>query len=104
VNVPLPQPAAKSADLSNLIALRDVPSLLPRRGGKKIHLATLTRWRLSGRLPCLKLGDRYYVTPETLASLCQPGNPPPLPKRERASTASASQRWARDFLASRGLG
>lgn len=31
-----------------LVALRDVPALLPRRDGKKVHYSTVYRWATKG--------------------------------------------------------
>jgi len=64
--------AASAADLSSLISLTDAPDYLPKCRGKPVRPATLHRWRLAGRLPCVRIGRRWYVTPETIASLAQP--------------------------------
>lgn len=48
------------------IALRDVPKILPRRNGKKIHIATVFRWArkgLGGRvLQSRLIGGVRYTT------------------------------------------
>ena len=93
-------------DLSELIALCDLPRLLPRRGGKRIHLGTLHRWRLAGKLPCVRIGTHYYVRCETLDALLQPGNPPPVQTataRAQERAAEKSRAWAREYLAARGF-
>lgn len=49
-----------------LIALRDVPSLLPRRRGKKVHYSTVFRWATRGArgavLPTRLVGGVRYTT------------------------------------------
>lgn len=60
-------------DVNNeeLIRIREVPNLLPRRpGGRKIHLSAVYRWISRGvggtRLESIKLGGSTYTTREAL--------------------------------------
>lgn len=54
-----------------LIPLREVPGLLPRRDGKKIHIRTVYRWVNRGvrgkKLETIRVGGPYYTTAEALA-------------------------------------
>lgn len=54
-----------------LIPLREVPGLLPKRDGKKIHIRTVYRWVHRGvrgkKLETIRVGGPYYTTSEALA-------------------------------------
>jgi hypothetical protein len=59
----------------NLIALRDVPSLLPRRRGKKTHYSTVYRWVTKGargkKLESRLVGGVRYTTRAALHQFLQ---------------------------------
>lgn len=61
-----------SIDLQNekLVAIGEVPSLLPRRRGKKTHYQTVWRWATKGIngkiLATVKLGGVRYTSVEAL--------------------------------------
>lgn len=61
---------AFEAKYENLIALTDVPRLLPRRHGKHYHLATIYRWVRHGvrgrKLLVVMIGGVAYCTPQSL--------------------------------------
>ncbi|GJM20470.1 MAG: hypothetical protein DHS20C15_03850 [Planctomycetota bacterium] len=54
-----------------LVHLREVPDLLPRRRGRKVHLSTVYRWTDRGvggtKLETLKVGGVAYTSQEALA-------------------------------------
>lgn len=56
---------------NDLIALRDVPSHLPRRNGKKTHYSTVYRWMTKGArgrvLESRLLGGVRYTTRDALS-------------------------------------
>lgn len=64
------------AELKDLIPLTEVPKLLPRRGGKKVHIKTVRRWVLKGlkgrRLRAVRVGGRYYVSKACLHEFLNP--------------------------------
>jgi hypothetical protein len=66
---------APPPNLAELIPLKDVPGLLPRQAGKKVHVATIYRWCFSGRLQAVKIAGRYYTTREAIAALAEPVQP-----------------------------
>ncbi len=53
------------------IALSEVPALLPRRRGKKVHYLTVWRWATKGlrgkKLQSVKVGRTRYTTHEAIA-------------------------------------
>ena len=55
----------------SLVHLREVPDLLPRRRGRKVHLSTVYRWTDRGvggtKLETLKVGGVAYTSQEALA-------------------------------------
>lgn len=68
-------------DLASLIPFAAACKMLPSsRPGKKLHLATLHRWRLAGRFEAVRLGSMWYIHRSELARLAQPWRaPPPIP-------------------------
>jgi len=56
---------------SSVVALRDLPDLLPRRRGRKVHLSTIYRWADRGvggiRLETTRIGGVLYTSHEALA-------------------------------------
>lgn len=66
------KPQSPSTDLHNeqLVPLSDVPGLLPRRRGKKVHYQTVYRWTTKGagghRLDSVKVGRIRYTSVEAL--------------------------------------
>ena len=54
----------------HLIALRRVPSWLEERGGKRVSLGAVHRWRLSGvrgiTLAAVKIGGTYHTSVQAL--------------------------------------
>lgn len=59
--------------MTDLIPLKDACKLLPSgRAGKRVHLATLYRWVLSGKLPAVRRGRNYFVRREDLDALHKP--------------------------------
>lgn len=54
------QPAPAEVALSDLVPLGDVPALLPRRRGKKVHISLVYRWASHGiggvKLHTVKVG------------------------------------------------
>lgn len=55
---------------SRWIALRQVPTWIEQRGGKRVSAAAVHRWRLHGirghRLQAWKVGGTYHTTQEEL--------------------------------------
>ncbi len=76
----------------DLIALRDVPSLLPRRRGKKTHYSTVYRWVTKGargkKLESRLVGGVRYTTRAALYHFLQ-GDPR---LRDERSTAEQLRR------------
>jgi len=66
-------------DQEQLIPLNEVPKLLPRRRGKKIHYQTIYRWATKGtkqyKLATVKVGGIRYTSVEALERFCQAHNP-----------------------------
>lgn len=56
--------------MNDLIPLMDVPTILPKRNGKKVHIRTVRRWVTKGlkdrKLKSVRVGGRYYVRLEWL--------------------------------------
>ena len=81
----------KSID-STLVALRDVPTLLPRRRGKKTHYSTVYRWVTKGargkKLESRLVGGVRYTTRAALHHFLQ--NDPRL--SDERSTAEQLRR------------
>lgn len=77
-----------STDLTQLMKL----TVLARALG--IHLTTAHRWRLSGLLPAVKVGGRWYADRACIEGLLQapgrPRRPPPL--------APKTPDWAKQIL------
>ena len=59
----------------DLVAISELPRLLPRRHGKRLNLATLYRWVSRGvggsRLPTLRVGGRLYVHRQQLSEFLE---------------------------------
>ena len=57
-------------EAEHLVALRDLPSLLPRRRGRPLHLSTAYRWISRGArgavLESVRLGGITYTSREAL--------------------------------------
>ena len=78
--------------LPELIPLHEIPKIVPStRPGKRIHLSTVYRWAMSGRLPSVKIAGGRYVTKDALLQLVNGAEPKrrPVPPNERARAASA---------------
>jgi len=81
-------------DLSNLIPLSQVPKLLPcSRPGCKVSLANVYRWVVSGALPAVKIGGRYFVHPDDLASMAQPVERPKAHEPARVMKAKRDREY-----------
>jgi hypothetical protein len=98
----------EATPLAGLIALRDVPRLLPMRAGKRICIKTLYRWVFSGRLPAVKIGNSYYITPQALAELARPVElPAPRPRqlssRQQEAALARQREWTQQVLKKAGL-
>lgn len=44
-----------------------------------VSRSTITRWMMSGRLPCLRIGGRVYVDHDTLMEIIETPKGSPLP-------------------------
>ena len=90
----------------DLIAIRDLPRLLPhRRGGRKLNLSTVWRWATHGygpervRLPVLRIGSNVYTTRTALREWCArltpsasaPEPPPCAPRRRQRGCDRAAE-------------
>jgi len=82
----------------HLIALRDLPALLPRRNVRKIHISTIYRWTLRGiagvRLEIVTIGGTSYTSREALGRFVvattqarRPGMAPPPTTTRQAEQA-----------------
>ncbi len=63
----------------NVIDLADVPSVLPSRSGKRLHVSCIHRWRHPGiksragdrvQLECRRIGGRIVTSREAVARFC----------------------------------
>lgn len=91
-------------DLSptSLVPLREVPDLLPRRRGRKVHHSTVYRWAARGvrgvRLETTCLGGVLYTSQEALErfasrlSQTEPGSRESASSIRRRQIAQAKQR------------
>lgn len=74
-----------------LVALREVPQLLPPRRGRRVHVSTLYRWCHRGvngrRLEAARIGGVTYTSREALARFSDPSPTGP-------STVLSAQREA----------
>ena len=61
---------AINVEHDTLISLRQLPSFLQKRIGKRIHLSTIFRWRRRGifgvQLECISIGRQTYTTLEAV--------------------------------------
>ena len=62
-----------------VIDLADVPSVLPSRNGKRLHISCIHRWRHPGikarsgeriQLECRRIGGRIITSKEAIARFC----------------------------------
>ncbi len=77
----------------NLVALADVPAMLPRRrGGKRVHLSCVYRWAQRGirgvRLEVLQCGGTKATSREALARFFQRLEQSPQQRKESPSARS----------------
>jgi hypothetical protein len=84
-----------------LVSYHDVTSrVLPAHSGKRIHIATLHRWRTQGlkgvRLASLKLGGRWHTSLEALGrffdSLSGQNQSPPPGRAANTKPSEASNK------------
>lgn len=63
-----------------LLPLTEASSLLPRRSGREVSLATIRRWAAKGqggaRLQVQRVGGRYYTRPSWVEAFIAQCNPP----------------------------
>lgn len=84
-------PTESTVDLckEQLLALRDVPDLLPRRRGKKVNISTVYRWVQNGvrgkTLESMLLGGIRYTSIEAIQRFLSTDT---LALRERRRTSS----------------
>lgn len=59
---------------TDLIPLREVPRILPRRNGKRVHLTTVWRWTTKGVggiiLPVIHIGRTPFTSRRALIAFC----------------------------------
>lgn len=85
-----------------LVALRDVPALLPRRRNRRVHLSTVYRWVTRGAggrvLESVRLGGVSYTSREALERFAAPAPDPPSssqpPVGSRAARVEAAEKAA----------
>lgn len=92
-----------------LVALADVPPLLPRRrGGRRVHLATLHRWctkGLKGRvLESLQVGGTRCTSREALQRFFGALDDEPAPRARSSTPAQRARDDAEDEAALDRLG
>lgn len=90
---------------NDLLSLTEAAKLLPScRAGKRVHVATLYRWVLSGRLPAVKRGRYYFVRRADLDAMARPVERPCLeiPPR-RPSVNANTQEEALRYLRAVGI-
>jgi hypothetical protein len=87
----------RESPLSDLISLKEAARLIPSgRAGKRLHYATLYRWVLTGRVPAVKIGGRYFLRRVDLEALSRPvevGTEKPDGRKTRAA-----RRWVDEYL------
>ena len=92
-------PCKLDLTVEQLIPLKEVPKLLPRRRGKKVHYITVYRWTSkgtkNGTLESVKLGRRLYTSMEALQRFLASSN--------RSTTLEDRQRKIEDELANLGV-
>ena len=83
-----------------LLALRELPSILPRRRGRRISLATVYRWVGRGvrrgpervRLRAQRIGGIYFIDPDDLAQfLASTESSPALTSKACITTSAIEQ-------------
>lgn len=94
--------ALNDIDPLALYPLNEVRGLLPsNRGGRPVHLSTLHRWRLGGRLPCVRrsVGGAafWYVRGSDLLRLYELPPEPQGRPRTRAEARAGYERAARSL-------
>ncbi len=92
--------------LAHLLAIRELPAILPKRQGRRIALATVYRWVQRGvrrgpsrvKLPAVRVGGLLFVDPEDLEGFLRIADSPvnsgtgSVPFTVRAARARAERR------------
>jgi hypothetical protein len=87
-----------------LYPLRILTLLLPSsRGGRKLHLATVHRWRAEGKFSARKIGGCWYVSGAEVRRLLAPDIPPEVPRVLQPRRGRSSYEEALRFLQAEGL-
>ena len=91
----------------DLLVLADAAALLPRRRGKKVHIATLYRWAKAGvrgvRLEVLAVGGVTYTSRQALQRFAERLTCRPAPNTNVAAKQEADVSRAAEVLDRAGI-
>jgi hypothetical protein len=68
-----------NATFAGYLSLQEASAILPKRNGKRVHVATIKRWIINGiggvRLSAHRLGQIWYVTPDAITKFVADRSP-----------------------------